>query len=83
MAQVEFRKAAKGVKSYVDYTADKPASWDVVVDGEVRGLIKGRVHQYSSERTFVLVAQGVEVSRHSRLKDARRAAVAYAWSVAA
>lgn len=74
MPQVTFRKAAAAEPSHVLYTADRPASWVVLVDGVERGRIEGRAHQYSSDRTFVLYIDGVRVARHGRLKFARREA---------
>lgn len=69
---IVLKKAAPREKSYVLYTADRPASWLVIVDGVERGLLKGRSNQYSSSTWYSLLVDGVKRAEYSRLKDARR-----------
>ena len=80
---ISYRKAAAAQPSYALYTADRPASWDVLVDGVVRGSIVGRVTQYSAQRLFYAVVDGERLSRtgYGRLKDAKHAvARALGWA---
>ena len=77
MTKVEFKKAEAAVKSYVLYTGDKPASWDVLVDGVHRAHISGYCPGYSRTVFWQVKVDGVEqrAIRHGRLKDVKRAIV--------
>lgn len=75
MSSVSYRKSAPAVKSYALYTADRPASWDVLVDGEVRGSLRGVSHQYSRSVSYVVSFDGRQVRQRPQSLRAAKALV--------
>ncbi len=71
---ISYRKSAPAVRSHVLYTADVPASWDIVVDGVVRGHVVGYAPQYGSGSYYRVEFDGVRLSRvgFARLADVKR-----------
>ncbi len=71
---LQYRKSAPAVRSHVLYTADVPASWEVVVDGVVRGHVVGYAPKYGSRSYYRVELDGVRLSRtgYARLADVKR-----------
>jgi hypothetical protein len=72
---VTFKKSKPAEKRYALYTGDKPASWFVLVDGVVRGEIKGGCGQYSRLRTYELFLDGKRVENAYSLAYAKERAL--------
>jgi hypothetical protein len=73
VVSVSYRKTASARKSYALYTADRPASWDVLVDGVVRGSLVGGSSKYSRDVYYVVHFDGRRVrQRPGPFRDAKR-----------